>query len=95
VSRESARLKAFAYLVECIPDFDDEFGIVDDATMDEGWCWVFFWNSRRYLETRSRQDAVAGNAPVVVMKESGRVYLTGTAFPLDHYLDQLRPGSAT
>jgi len=63
--------------------------------MDEGWCWVFFWNSRRYLETRSREDAVAGNAPVVVMKESGRAYLTGTTFPLEHYLDQLRPGSAT
>jgi hypothetical protein len=95
MNMETARLRAADYLVESIPDFDRDFAILDDATMDEGWCWVFFWNSRRYLETRSREDAVAGNAPVVVMKESGGVYLTGTAFPLGHYLDRLRPRSVT
>ena len=95
MNMETARQRAVDYLVESIPDFDQEFAIVDAATLDEGWCWVFFWNSRRFLETRSREDAVAGNAPVVVMKESGLVFLTGTAFPLDHYLDQLRPGSVS
>ena len=95
MNMEIARLRALDYLIESIPDFEQEFAILDDATVDEGWAWVFFWNSRRFLETRSREDAVAGNAPVVVMKASGQVLLTGTAHPLDHYLDQLRPRSAT
>ena len=91
--RERARERAHAYLATAVPDFDARFTIVDDNTLDAGWCWVFFWDSKRALETGELADAIAGNAPIAVDKESGDVHVTGTAHPVEYYLEQLRPGS--
>jgi hypothetical protein len=76
-----------------VPDFDAEFAIADEHTADFGWCWVFFWTSRRFMETRDLRDAAVGNAPVAVDKETGRAHVTGTAYPVDYYLERIRAGS--
>jgi hypothetical protein len=71
-----------------------ELAINDEATRDEAWCWLFFYNSRAYLETGSFSDALAGNGPILVDKESGDRRELTTARPFDEQLDALkrRPG---
>jgi hypothetical protein len=90
MDKERARQRALQYLSKLVPRFEEDFSIVDDLTMDAGWCWVFFWDSRKFLQTGALEDAIAGNAPVVVEKKSGEVHVTGTAAPLEDYLVKLQ-----
>jgi hypothetical protein len=57
--------------------------------------WVYFYDGSLHLETGSVSDAVAGNAPLIVDKTDGGLYITGTARPLEHYLAEFRRGNRT
>jgi len=70
-----------------------ELILLNDATIERSFGWVFFYDSKRHNETRIIRDAVAGNAPIVVTRD-GSLHETGTAEPLEVYLDkfeQLNP----
>lgn len=67
--------------------------ILDDKTLEIPEGWVFFYNSREYIETGDFSFCLAGNAPVVVTRDEGRVHATGTAEPLETYLNRLFPGT--
>ena len=66
---------------------EDEIVIVDSATIERSWGWIFFHTSRLWLETQDLRYALAGNSPIFVEKESGRLLTTGTAHPIEHYID--------
>jgi hypothetical protein len=65
---------------------DPELVIEDRATMEHSWGWVFFYQSRAYLETGNLSDALVGNAPLIVDRVSGRLHETGTADPIETYI---------
>jgi hypothetical protein len=67
-----------------------ELAIDDSATRQEQWCWVFFYNSRAYLETGSFSHALTGNGPIVVEKDTGAIHELATARPVDEQLEALR-----
>ena len=71
---------------EWLPD-DDELIIVDDATITKPWGWVFFYASKKWMETRDIRYAIAGNAPLIVEKNSGNVIPTGTAYSTKKYIE--------
>lgn len=72
----------------------DEWIILDGATREFQRGWVFSYTSRLWHETRSFEYAVAGNAPLLVDRETGEVHVTGTAFPVETYIEAyLRTGS--
>ena len=52
--------------------------------------WVYFYDGSIHLETGNVSDAVAGNAPLIVDRTDGRLYITGTAQPIEHYLMEFR-----
>jgi hypothetical protein len=60
--------------------------LLEDKTLTRPFGWVFFYQSRRYDESGDVRDALAGNAPIIVDRDDGTVYVTGTAFPVSHYL---------
>jgi hypothetical protein len=43
---------------------DGEFGIVANETIDEGW--LFFYNTKDFIETGNWRSALAGNGPIFV-----------------------------
>lgn len=63
--------------------------ILDSETVEKSFGWIFFYQSGRYLKSGNISDMLAGNAPIVVARADGRVHATGTAFPVEYYLDQL------
>ena len=65
-----------------------ELVILDDGTITKEYGWVFFYQSKKYLETNDYRDCLAGNSPYIVNKYSGELVQTGTARPIDHYLRQ-------
>jgi hypothetical protein len=51
--------------------------------VDKPYGWVLFYTSEKYWETRDFKYAIAGNGPIIVEKESGRMHHLGTASPVE------------
>ena len=64
----------------------DKLIIVDSATIERTWGWIFFYTSKLWVETENIHYALAGNSPVLVERKSGRLIPTGTAHPIEHYI---------
>jgi hypothetical protein len=62
--------------------------LLKDVTIEREFGWIFFYQSKRFLETGNISDILAGNAPLVVTKSDGRLHVTGTAHPIEHYLER-------
>lgn len=67
-----------------------DYRILDDQTLEIDFGWIFFYQSKRFLETRDLGHAIAGNAPVIVDRRDGSVHSTGTAYPVEHYVQEYR-----
>ncbi len=65
---------------------DGRNAVMQDATLDLPYGWVFFYNSRAYLETGDDRSALIGNAPIIFNRVSGDLRVTGTAHPIEHYI---------
>ena len=57
--------------------------------------WVYFYDGSIHIQTGNPSDAVVGNAPLIVDRTDGKLYITGTALPLEHYLREFRRGNRT
>ena len=57
--------------------------------------WVYFYDGSKHIQTGNASDAVVGNAPLIVDRTDGRLYITGTAHPIEHYLNEFRRGNRT
>jgi hypothetical protein len=42
------------------------------------WCHVFYWNSRRYVETGDPMSFVAGNGPIIVPNDGAPAFILPT-----------------
>ena len=73
-----------------LPIDEVELQIIEEDTVEYEFGWVFFYNSKEYLDTGNTIYALAGNAPLIVDKQDGSVHQTGTAHPIDHYIKQYK-----
>jgi len=62
--------------------------VLSEHTIEKEWGWVFFYQSKRYLETDNFSDRLAGNAPYIVNRQTGDCVVTGTAYPTEHYIEE-------
>ena len=82
IDRHTAKAMALKHM-------DENFGrepvlaIVDGEPSETVHAWVFFYNTKEYLETGDFSEALAGNGPILVNKVSGEIEAFGTAVPLD------------
>jgi hypothetical protein len=67
---------------------DDEIVLVHSATIERPWGWVFFYTSRKWSETQDIQYALAGNAAIIVERNSAKLIETGTAHSAEHYIER-------
>ena len=67
-----------------------ELMIIDEATIEEPFGWVFFYNTRSFIEFGSLSDSLVGNAPIIVCRQDGSLHETGTAHPVEHYIAEFR-----
>lgn len=88
VTRTEAREIAREYLDS--GSSSRELVILDEHTREEDFGWVFFYESAAYLESGEFRDRLAGNAPLVVLRDSGELHVTGTALPIESYLEKFR-----
>src|SRR5579872_3115569 len=55
--------------------------LLRDKTIERDFGWVFFYGPQ------DESIAIAGNAPFVVDRDCGSIHVTGTAYPIEAYLD--------
>lgn len=58
-----------------------QFVLFPHDTIERDFGWVFFYGPR------DSSIKVAGNAPFIVDRKEGAIHVTGTAFPLERYLE--------
>ncbi|MCG8416525.1 MAG: YrhB family protein [Proteobacteria bacterium] len=63
-----------------------DFVLVHELTLSKQYGWVFFYDTRAYVEGGDELRAAVGNAPFIVLAENGEIHSTGTAHDVDHYL---------
>jgi hypothetical protein len=79
--------KALSVIRTYVAEATDNRGVVlEDSTLDRPYGWVFFYQSRAYVETGDKMQAFFGNAPIIFNRVSGELRVTGTADPVDDYL---------
>ena len=88
MTRNEARERVLEFLRTMESAVGFELALIHSRTLERGFGWVFFYDSKRHLETGDFRDGLAGNAPIVVTKKDGKIHETGTAYPIEHYLRQ-------
>jgi len=66
----------------------DRCVILKKHTVKRPYGWVFFYQSREYVASGDSRYMVAGNAPILVDRVNAEIRVTGTADPLEKYLEQ-------
>jgi len=61
----------------------DSLVILDDETIEKDYGWIFFYTSRRYLETNRISYMLAGNGPIIVERENGTLTQLSASLPLE------------
>ena len=93
VDREQARALVAADLAAMPPASpDDAYVVLDEHTIERDWGWVFFYNSQTYRETGDDRYALLGNAPYIVRRSDGALFVTGTAYPIEEYIADFEAG---
>lgn len=63
----------------------DSLIILDKLTIEKPYGWIFFYDSKLWLETKETQYAIAGNSPIIVDKET----LEQTSYPSAYSLEKM------
>jgi ribosomal protein L7/L12 len=69
------------WVARCAADSRLKLKLHRGATLERDFGWVFFYGPE------DTSILIAGNAPIIVDRKSGSVHVTGTASPLEEYLE--------
>ncbi|MBN8469455.1 hypothetical protein JYJ95_23385 [Corallococcus exiguus] len=86
MNRDEARELMDAYVREVSAQAGAELIVRDEHTIEREFGWVFFYTSKRYVETGDPAFLLGGNAPMIVDRMTGELHVTGTAYPVEHYI---------
>ena len=62
--------------------------VLEEETIEKSWGWVFFYQSKAYVETGDFREMLGGNAPIIVNRNTGKLTHTGTAYEIEHYIKE-------
>jgi hypothetical protein len=69
---------------------EGEAEVVREATIAKPYGWVFFWQSSTALKNPDDfSSRLVGNAPFIVFRDSLELKVLGTAYPVNHFLQEL------
>jgi Immunity protein 35 len=73
LTMEQAREIVVKRLREMVPG--EDLVVVDAETITKSYGFVFFYNSRAYLETRDPLEMLGGNGPAIVLHDGSSHFL--------------------
>lgn len=90
LSKETAKKLAIEFMnSSSLDDADDnELIIVDKATIEKPYGWIFSYNSKKFLESGDFTYSLLGNGPVVVDKETMEVRELGSGPFVERFISE-------
>jgi hypothetical protein len=85
LSKENAIDIAANYLKEISAKY--ELVLLLEETKEFELGWVFFYQSRKFIESGDCRDMLGGNAPIIVNKRDGSVHVAGTSHAVEKYIE--------
>lgn len=64
----------------------DDLTLLEEPVTSGDYGWVFSYQSIAFIETNDLRDALAGNAPILVDSNRGRVFTLGTVHEVYRYV---------
>jgi hypothetical protein len=92
MNHDTARKLAIEAIGKCWNIDDDEPIIIDNATREENFGWLFFWTSKKYYETKDIRHALGGNGPVVIRRDTKDSFFLATCYSIDRQIEDMRQG---
>lgn len=86
ITIKEAEIIANQYLIDLQVKIGDPVQLT--KVQEEPFGWVFFYQSKDYLETGNLSSMLAGNAPFIVDHKTGAVHVLGTVHPADVYIKE-------
>jgi len=90
ISIDQARTIASKYVAEQQIDCALELMLVSEPLAEGDFGWAFGWTSKKFFETGCISAALGGNSPVIVDREDGSTHVTGTAYEIEHYVEEYK-----
>jgi len=90
MTKDEARAAAQEFVRDMASAIGLELLLLEDLTQEEEFGWVFFYDSKAYVEDGESSLALAGNAPFIIDRRTGALHETGTALPTERYLSSFR-----
>jgi hypothetical protein len=84
INKKKAIQLAEEWLVKQSTQYD--FVMLHEHTLEFEAGWVFFYQTKEYVETGDITKMTGENAPVIVDKETGTLHVTGTLLPVEKYM---------
>jgi hypothetical protein len=90
VERQLAESIAAAYVRDLPRQGSPKCVLLPAQTLEEAFGWVFFYQSREYVETGRSSAKLATPAPLLILRKTGELRVLGTDLPVENYLVQYR-----
>jgi hypothetical protein len=91
VTEQEAENVARRYIESHADPSCGDIQVLQAETIGKEYGWIFFYQSKKYLDTGAIEDLLAGNGPVLV-ERSGRVVQLPTAISLEESLKRYESG---
>jgi hypothetical protein len=88
ITKEAAIQKATIHIVELSKKSNCNLLLLLDETIDFEYGWVFFYQTKEYIETGDIMEMAGGNAPLIIDKRNGNLEVTGTGEPIEYYIEK-------
>jgi hypothetical protein len=88
IDRNAAIAIVRAHLLNCKIVGGGDMVLLDERTLERSFGWVCFYDSRKFVESHDDRWSVLGNGPLIVDRTDGSVHLTGTARPVEFFLER-------
>ncbi|MGH1539877.1 MAG: hypothetical protein ACRBHB_05625 [Arenicella sp.] len=64
----------------------EEFSLMDESTQEFATCFAFYYQNNDYIKSRDFREMSVGAGPVLVCKQSGSVFETGSTYSTEQYV---------
>jgi hypothetical protein len=88
VTKAEAQRIALEYVKSQEAEAGCELELLEGSTWERDFGWVFFYDSKDHIRTGEFRYTILGNAPIVVTRADGLLHETGTAYPVERYLER-------
>jgi Immunity protein 35 len=65
-----------------------ELVILEEKTVEKDFGWVFFYTTKKYLQSHNPGDLLPGNSPLVVERADGSTHFLSTSLPPNRAIDE-------